>query len=69
MIRHKQGTNVSVHRSNESARLALADYCNENWTVEGVKGNPPDDEDNLISEYFEAVSWEDYDIDESELVD
>lgn len=46
--------------SKEAARAELLDYARENWDAK-MDDDPPDDEDELVEQYFDWV-LEEYDI-------
>ncbi len=45
---------TSEHRTESGARAALVAYVKENWESE-LEGQPPADEDDMVTEYFENV--------------
>lgn len=61
---NKHGTDISAHANEDLARGYLADICRREWDLEvnGPTGNrtPPESDDEVIEEYFEAVPYEFY---------
>lgn len=52
-IDHRQGYEVSVHRSKESATNDLIAWVEQFWFQDGPKGDMPDDPDEAIKAYFD----------------
>lgn len=70
VIQNKYGHNVYAARSLNGITTQIAEYCRENWETEGLDGNPPDSDDEIIEEYFDAVAGREWLCDEAtELLD
>jgi hypothetical protein len=55
-IEHRHGTDISVHRTETGARLALYDYVAENWALEIPKRKIPAKPGKAIARYFEEMA-------------
>lgn len=66
-IDHRHGTNTSAFGTYEEARQSLHDYVAGEWEAEIGDLGMPDDEDEAIEEYFDAVESESYKIEEDEI--
>jgi len=66
LLNHKHGTDYSVHDSEKSAMMALADYCREWWDEAMERRDDerlaPDADNEVIAEYFEVMDDETYEI-------
>lgn len=61
-IDHKHGTSISAFTTEQLAEHWVADFCREWWDHENVEGNPPDNDSECITQYFNHIdgreSWE-----------
>lgn len=55
-ITHKHGTNVFYGITEDEVTRKLAEYCHENWELEELTRKIPENDDDLISEYFDQMS-------------
>ena len=55
-----RGPIARIYSSEEEAQAELVDYVRENWDAK-MDEDPPEDEDELIEQYFDQV-LEEYDI-------
>ena len=58
-----RGPIAIIHSSEEEAQAELVEYVRENWDAK-MDEDPPEDEDELIEQYFDQV-LEEYDITEA----
>ena len=65
-ISHRHGDNITVHATREEATAALADYCREYWAQEGIEGEPPSDDDDVLMQYWDSVEDESANIEEQD---
>jgi hypothetical protein len=49
-----RGPIAVIHSSEEEAQAQLVDYVRENWDAK-MDEDPPEDEDELIEQYFDRV--------------
>jgi hypothetical protein len=65
-IFHRHGEDISVYQTDKGALDALAAYCAEWWDNEcsrnGEDRTRPDDDDDLIIQYFDGTDDESYEI-------
>lgn len=66
-ISHRHGDNISVHASHDEAIEALADYSREWWAKEGLAGEPPADDQEVIRQYWDHVEDESANIEPCEI--
>lgn len=52
-IDHRQGFEVSVHRSHESATADLVAWVDQFWAQDGPEGEMPDDAKDAVKAYFD----------------
>jgi hypothetical protein len=68
-IEHKQGANVSVHRSSAAANKELLDYVRQSWHERFNDDDLMDEHDNPVEDYFnDAVGNEGYEIERTTLL-
>ena len=67
LINHRHGVDITIHATQDSAYAGLVQYCRDEWENEFADANPPatppEDDDELIDQYFENVDDETYEID------
>ena len=62
IIEHSHGRNTSVHRTDVEANEEVEYYCRGEWQKE-IRDEPmPEDQGQLIAEYFERVESESFEI-------
>lgn len=59
-IDHHYGTDISVFRTEEGGRAALAEFCAEWWpeVADATEDPMPEDRGELIAQYFELAADE-----------
>lgn len=69
VIEHRHGANTYVHKTEAGAQQSLRAYVDDNWAQELGTRPVPDDEEDMIAEYFERVDDEHYSLDTNTLGD
>jgi hypothetical protein len=55
-ISHKHGTNFYVDHTEELLQKQIADFVRENWNLECIEGEIPDNDDEAVEQYFEQMA-------------
>lgn len=58
IINHRPGNDITVHASRDAAYAALAAHCRESWSLEGFVEDAPEDDDELIVQYFDQMAMD-----------
>lgn len=58
IVNLETGTNVYPHTTEEGARHSVAGFCRDWWETELGDEPMPENESDLISQYFESVEGE-----------
>ena len=66
-ISHRHGDNISVHASHDDAFAELVAYSREWWTKEGLEGEPPADDQETVTAYWDHVEDESAHIESCEI--
>jgi hypothetical protein len=63
-ISHRHGDDISIHASHAEATAALAGYSRDWWTKEGLDGEPPENDQEAIRQYWDHIEDESANIEE-----
>lgn len=56
IIDHRHGRDVFAGQTREAARSRLASWARDNWVIEQIPGDIPEDDDQAIELYFEVMT-------------
>lgn len=60
VYREEMNISLSAHKTKELAQKELVSICRENWTSSGLDFNAPDDDDEIIPNFFSSDEGNDF---------